>query len=125
MSEYDISVVSAATLAGRDPVARADLAGLPSAFLPTGVSADVAPRTAVASASLLNQLTIIENQKRAKYEGRTSAPFFPVVLSTGGTLSPSTVSLFAHWRGLMPRYGLFSRLLSLSLVRARARFFAF
>ena len=125
VSEYDISVVSAATLAGRDPVARADLAGLPSAFLPTGVSADVAPRTAVASASLLNQLTIIENQKRAKYEGRTSAPFFPVVLSTGGTLSPSTVSLFAHWRGLMPRYGLFSRLLSLSLVRARARFFAF
>ena len=125
VSEYDVAVVSAATLAGRDPIDSADVAGLPSSLLPAGVSADAAPCTARASGSLLNQLTSTENQKRSKYDGRTSSPFHPIVISTGGTLSPSTVALFAYWRGLMPRYGLFSRLLSLSLLRARARFFAF
>ena len=125
ISEYDVSVVSAATLAGRSPVALAQQPALPSSLLPAGLSPDSAPHTAVASSSLLHHLTITENEKRSKYDGRTSSPFHPVVISTGGTLSPSTVSLFAYWRGLMPRYGLFSRLLSLALLRARARFFAF
>ena len=122
ISEYDVAVVSAATLAGRSPPPVAPVVGLPSAI---DAAVDSAPRTASASSTLLNQLTITENEKRAKYDGRTSTPFHPVVISTGGTLSPSTVSLFTHWRGLMPRYGLFARLLSLSLLQARARFFAF
>lgn len=125
VSEYDITVVSAATLAGRSPVPFSSSSLLPSSFLPSPLTPDDAPATTVASSSLLYQLTFTENEKRSKYQGRTSSPFYPVVISTGGTLSPSTIALFDHWRGLMPSYSLFSRLLSLSLLRARARFFAF
>jgi len=128
VSEYDVTIVSAATLAGRSPFS------LPSSSFPFSTSSfplsssssdPSLPSTTLASSSLLRQLTFTENEKRTKYEGRTASPFFPIVISSGGTLSPSTVAIFDHWRGLMPSYSLFSRLLSLSLLRARARFFAF
>lgn len=81
-------------------------------------AAGLAPRAALVttpiSSSLLHHLPLTENERRSKFDGRTSFPSLSVVISTGGTLSPSTVALFDHWRGLLPAYGLFSRLLFLS-----------
>lgn len=124
-SEFDVSILSAATLAGRAPL---DTPSAVSGVLPVGASVPASaalPVTTLAAASLFHQLTLAENDKRTKYDGRTATPFFPVVLSSAGTLSPSTVPLFDHWRSLMPSYPLFSRLLSISLLRARCRFLVF
>ena len=128
LSEFDVSVVAAATLGGRrPPPASPSLSAAASASATSSIpSLDASlPASALAASNLLAPLTLVENEKRSKYLGRTATPFFPLVLSTAGTLSPASVPLFDHWRALMPSYGLFSRLLSLSLLRARARFFAF
>ena len=108
VSEYDVTVVSAAAFAGRDPVPLAASADVPSAFLPSPFTSDDCPRTAAASLSLLYHLNFTEAEKRAKYDAITASPFHPLVISTGGTLSPSTIPIFAHWAGLMPSYTLFT-----------------
>lgn len=125
VSEYDLTIVSASTLAGREPAPFAPGAKVPSAFLPAPFKPEDCPATSAASLSLLHQLNFTEAEKRAKYAQVTASPFHPIVISTGGTLSPSTIPIFAHWAGLMPTYSNFSRLLSLCLLRGRARFFAF
>jgi len=125
VSEYDVTVVSAATFAGREPVAWDGDTKIPTSFLPEPFTPDNCPVTAAASMSLLHQLNFTEAEKHAKYDAIVRTPFHPLVISTGGTLSPSTIPIFSHWSGLMPNYSLFTRVLSLVLLRARARFFAF
>jgi hypothetical protein len=118
VSELDIAVVSAGTLAGRSTP-------LPSSSLPFVSSSSLGPLAAAASAALLHSLHETEDAKRTKYQGRTSSPFFPFVVSSAGTLSPSSLPLLNQWKDQMPHFSLFTRLLSLQLLRARARFFSF
>jgi hypothetical protein len=128
--ELDIAITSAATLAGRSL--------LPSSFAPSSSSAvpsppsfsfvassSLGPLAAAASGLLLHSLQQTENDKRTKYLGKSSSPFFPFVLSSAGTLSPSSLPLLNQWKSQMLHFSLFTRLLSLQLLRARARFYSF
>jgi hypothetical protein len=112
VSELDVAIISAASLAARSPLVAPD----PS---------EHHSMTAAAAEALSHQLSSTESTKHAKYDGRTSSPFFPFVLSSAGTAAPSSALLLSHWQSLMPSFNLFTLSLSLSLLRARARFFAF
>lgn len=103
---------------------------LPVRAQPPVAAAGLAPRaalvTAPISSSLLHHLPLTENERRSKFDGRTSFPSLSVVISTGGTLSPSTLLSLTTGAAFCPPTA--SSLVSssfLSLLRARACFFAF
>jgi hypothetical protein len=66
-----------------------------------------------------------ETEKNARYQGQTASHFYPLVMSLGGTLSPMSRMLFEHWRACLGSYSYTQMMyeLSVSLLRARARFF--
>jgi hypothetical protein len=107
-TEYDLSIVSIFSQA-----AAARLAG-------NGLE-----RLAAASAKVKEYLEDKGREKVRRYGGRTTAPFHPIILSLGGSMSPSTASIFAHWASAMTQevYRQMELSISISLIRARARWF--
>ena len=65
----------------------------------------------------------MEREKSNKYKNITYTPFYPVVLSLGGTLSHGTEQVFKHWRSKVPQWDLLIRLISICLIRARSTYF--
>ncbi len=61
--------------------------------------------------------------KNRKYAGRTGKPFYPIVLTSGGTLSTQTKDIFDFWRSILPgsTYRSMSINISIGLLRSRAR----
>jgi hypothetical protein len=82
-------------------------------------------RLAAASAKVTEYLEDKGREEVRRYGGRTRAPFHPIILSLGGSMSPSTASIFAHWASAMTQevYRQMELSISISLIRARARWF--
>lgn len=76
-------------------------------------------------ADLETLIARLEQEKRDKYEGRTATAFQPLVLLTGGTASHRFRQWMAHLRMGGGPVARTLMLLSLTLVRCRARFFSF
>ena len=79
-------------------------------------------RLACARAAIGVALEKKEEKKNRKYLGKTNSAFHPIVISSGGTLSPSTLELFKFWQKTLHKtvYREFMTDLSVGLLRARA-----
>jgi hypothetical protein len=108
--ELDITVVSLASQDARSASAR--------------VHSDLSLSLAKRSASSVDAiLALAARAKTLKYAGRIAAPFRPFVLSSGGAVETGTLKLLHAWREVLApsSFSHLTRVLSLILVRARAR----
>jgi hypothetical protein len=76
-------------------------------------------------AMLQGCLETVVNVKNKSYLGKTATPFHPLVMSSGGTLSPGANKIFNHWRSTVPTFEGMVKGIALLLVRASAKYFDF
>ena len=76
-------------------------------------------------AQLQSSLEMVVNTKNKSYLGKTDTPFLPLVMSSGGTLSPGANDVFNHWRKTVPTFEKMVKAISIILVRATAKHFDF
>jgi len=124
LCELDLTIVAATSSINASVISSSSISS--SSFMPSATALDTRfPASTAATTRLNTYLSSIEAQKRARYAGRTASPFFPLVFSIAGSLSPSSLPIFDHWRTVMPRFDSFCTQLSISLLRSRTSAFAF
>ena len=124
--EFDLTIVSLATLqAGR--IALATEESLPVEELDSFIDY-VIPVLATNTAICIEKyLATVAAEKNTKYANRTATPFSPLVFSLGGAMDTGTLKIMEAWKKDMSgnTYGFMAKSISLTLLRARVKFFAF
>ena len=70
---------------------------------------------------LLKPLDEAYKRKQRKYQQLVPHAFRPLVFSTGGMMHPASNTMWLHWENNIPAFSFFVSLLSITLLRFRAR----